>query len=126
MHYNPYYDYTTEVIMALTNPINIRLSPEKRFLYEKEAAYRGQSLGVYLRERLEKSESSSEELQKIYDLLKKNSSSSHDQGILLEILLLLRYTAGTEKLYLVRKELNRLNIPSWEMDSFPGKPKHTN
>ena len=113
--------------MALTNPINIRLSAEKRFLYETEAAHRGQSLGVYLRERLEKSESSSHELQNIHDLLKNltSSSSSHDQGILLEILLLLRYMAGTEKLYMVRNDLNRLNIPTWKMDSLSEKSKHT-
>lgn len=106
--------------MALTNPINIRLSAEKRFLYETEAAHRGQSLGVYLRERLEKSESSSQDLQNIHNLLKNlsPSSSSHDQGILLEILLLLRYIASPEKLNLVRKDLKRLNIPAWQGDGF--------
>jgi hypothetical protein len=106
--------------MALTNPINIRLSAEKRFLYETEAAHRGQSLGVYLRERLEKSESSSQDLQNIYGLLKNltSSSSSHDQGILLEILLLLRYIVSPEKLNLVRRDLKRLNIPVWQGDSF--------
>jgi hypothetical protein len=106
--------------MALTNPINIRLSAEKRFLYETEAAHRGQSLGVYLRERLEKSESSSHELQKIHDLLKNltSSSSSHDQGILLEILLILRYLVSPEKLNFVRRDLKRLNIPTWQGDSF--------
>lgn len=106
--------------MALTNPINIRLSPEKRFLYETEAARQGQSLGVYLRERLEQSEASSHELQKIHDLLKNltSSSSSHDQGILLEILLILRYIASPEKLNLVRRDLKRLNIPVWQGDGF--------
>jgi hypothetical protein len=106
--------------MALTNPINIRLSPEKRFLYETEAARRGQSLGVYLRERLEKSEASAQELQDIHDLLKNLtlSSSSHDQGILLEILLILRYLVSPEKLNLVRRDLKRLNIPVWQGDSF--------
>ena len=62
--------------MALTNLTDICLSAEKRFLYETEAAHRDQSLGVYLRERLEKSESSSDELQKIHDILKNISSSS--------------------------------------------------
>ena len=47
--------------MAIANLTDIFLSAEKRFLYEAEAAYRGQSLGVYLRERLEKSESSPQE-----------------------------------------------------------------
>lgn len=104
--------------MARTDMITIRISPEERLLYEAEAAYRKQSLSAYLRERLEKSESSSN------DLLKNLTSSSHDQGILLEILLLLRYMAGTEKLYMVRNDLNRLNIPMWKMDSFPEKSKH--
>lgn len=103
--------------MTLTDLVTIRLSAEKRSLYEIEAAHRRQSLGTYLRERLEQGEAISH--QNI------RPSSSHEQGVLLEILLLLRYTAGTEKLYLVRKELSRLNIPSWEMDSFPGKLKHT-
>ena len=111
--------------MALSNPINIRLSAEKRSLYETEAAHKGQSLGVYLRERLEKSEDSSQDLQYLREFLENiPKSSSHEHGILLEILLLLRYMAGTERLYLVRKELNRQNIPVWEMDSLSEKSKH--
>jgi hypothetical protein len=116
-----------EAFMTRTDMITIRISPEERLLYEAEAAYRKQSLSAYLRERLEKSESSSHELQNMHDLLKNltSSSSSHDQGILLEILLLLRYMAGTEKLYMVRNDLNRLNIPTWKMDSLSEKSKHT-
>ena len=106
--------------MPLTDVVTVRLPAGKRFLYEKEAAHQGQSLSVYLRERLEKSEATS------HDLLKNltSSPSSHDQGILLEILLLLRYMAGTEKLYMVRNDLKRLNIPTWKMDSLPEKSKH--
>ena len=105
--------------MALTDLITIRLPPEQRLLYEAEAARRGQSLSTYLRERLEKGESSSPELQNLQDLLKNiPQSSSHDQGILLEILLLLRYIASPEKLNLVRRDLKRLNIPVWQGDSF--------
>ena len=114
--------------MVLTKPINIRLSAEKRFLYETEAAYRGQSLGVYLRERLEKSEPSFQELQKIYDILKNitSSSSSNDQGILLETLLLLRYLSSPEKMLIVQKELSRLNISIWEGESLFEKRKVDN
>ena len=109
--------------MALTDLITIRLPPEQRLLYEAEAARRGQSLSTYLRERLEKSESSSPELQNLQDLLKNlsPSSASHDQGILLEMLLLLRYIASPEKLNLVRRDLKRLNIPIWQGDSFAEK-----
>ena len=106
--------------MTLTNLITIRISNEEHLLYEAEAAYRKQSLSSYLRERLKKSEPSPHELENINDLLKNltSSSSSHDQGILLEILLILRYIASPEKLNLVRKDLKRLNVPVWQGDSF--------
>ncbi len=99
--------------MNLTEPVTIRLSTEKRFLYESEAASRKQSLRTYLRERLEKSESLSHQ-----PSTNTTPSSPHEQGMLVEILLLLRCIAGTEKMYFVQKELNRLNIPVWKMDSF--------
>jgi hypothetical protein len=102
-----------ETVMNLTEPVTIRLSTEKRFLYESEAASRNQSLRTYLRERLEQSESLPHQLSTNHSL-----SSSHDQGILLEILLLLRYTASPEKLNMVRKDLKRLNIPMWQGGSF--------
>lgn len=95
--------------MTLTNLVTIRLSAEKRSLYEIEAAHRKQSLGTYLRERLEKSEVLSHQPSR-----NTTPPSSHEQGVLLEILLLLRYIASPEKLNLVRGELKRLNIPTWK------------
>jgi len=99
--------------MNLTEPITIRLSTEKRFLYESEAASRNQSLRTYLRERLEQSESLSHQ-----PSTSPVSSSPHEQGILLEILLILRYLVTPEKLNLVRRDLKRLNIPTWQGESF--------
>ena len=99
--------------MNLTEPVTIRLSTEKRFLYESEAASRNQSLRTYLRERLEQSENLSHQ-----PSTNPSPSSSHDQGILLEILLILRYLVSPEKLNLVRRDLKRLNIPTWQVDSF--------
>ena len=99
--------------MNLTEPVTIRLSTEKRFLYESEAASQNQSLRTYLRERLEQSESLSHQ-----PSISPSPSSSHDQGILLEILLILRYIVSPEKLNLVRRDLKRLNIPTWQGDSF--------
>jgi hypothetical protein len=102
-----------EIAMNLTEPVTIRLSTEKRFLYESEAASRNQSLRTYLRERLEQSESLSHQPSK-----SPSPSSLHEQGILLEILLILRYLVTPEKLNLVRKDLKRLNIPTWQGESF--------
>jgi hypothetical protein len=102
-----------ETVMNLTEPVTIRLSTEKRFLYESEAASRKQSLRTYLRERLEQSEVLSHQPSGNI-----TQPSSHDQGILLEILLLIRCIAGPEKINLVRRELKRLNIPLWQGESF--------
>jgi hypothetical protein len=102
--------------MPLTDLITIRLPAEKRFWCEKEAAHQGKSLSAYLRERLEKSEASSHNLSGSLPTL-----SSHDQGVLLEILLLLRSGSSPEKMRMVQNELKRLNIPVWTMDSVSGK-----
>lgn len=99
--------------MTLTDLVTIRLSAEKRSLYEMEAAHQRQSLGTYLRERLEQSEVLSHQPSG-----STTSTSPHDQGILLEILLILRYIASPEKLNLVRRNIKRLNIPTWQGDPF--------
>ena len=99
--------------MTRTDMITIRISPEERLLYEAEAAYRKQSLSAYLRERLEKRETPSHGVSENV-----TKPSSHEQGVLLEILLLLRYNASPEKLNLVRSDLKRLNIPVWQGESF--------
>lgn len=95
--------------MSRDDMITLRISKEERLLYEAEAAYRKQSLSAYLRERLGRGEIPSGNV---------TQPSSHDQGVLLEILLLLRYIATPEKLNLVRRELKRLNIPLWQGESF--------
>ena len=105
--------------MPLTDVVTVRLPAGKRFLYEKEAAHQGQNLGVYLRERLEQSESLSHQ-----PSTSPTPPSSHDQGILVEILLLLRYLSSPEKMNIVQRDLERLNIPVWQGDSFPGRSKH--
>ena len=105
--------------MPLTDVVTVRLPAGKRFLYEKEAAHQGQSLGVYLRERLEQSGSLSHQ-----PSTSPTPSSPHDQGILLEILLLLRYLSSPEKMNIVQRDLERLNIPVWQGDGFPGRSKH--
>jgi len=41
MYYNQYYEYTTEVIMALTNPINIRAIQDKTHRLNIRQTYMG-------------------------------------------------------------------------------------
>ena len=102
--------------MTRTNMLTIRLSNEERLLYEAEASYRKQNLSAYLRELLQKSREASFKEDKD---TKENiaPSSPHEQGILLEILLILRYLVTPEKLNLVRRDLKRLNIPTWQGES---------
>jgi hypothetical protein len=95
--------------MSLTEVVAVRLPARERFLYEKEATYHGQSLGAYLRERLERSESLSSQLPHTMP-----QPSAGEQGILLEMLLLLRSISPPEKIHMVQCELKRLNIPVWE------------
>lgn len=102
--------------MTRTNMLTIRLSNEERLLYEAEASYRKQNLSTYLRELLQKSREAS--FKETKETQENTASSSHDQGILLETLLILRYIVSPEKLNLVRKDLKRLNIPTWQGDSF--------
>lgn len=107
--------------MNLTEAITIRLSLEKRFLYESEAASQKKSLRAYLRERLEQCESLPYQPSINNTTPSSSNSSSNDQGILLETLLLLRYLSSPEKMILVQKELNRLNISIWKGESFSKK-----
>ena len=101
--------------MTLTDMITIRLSAEERLLYEAKAAYRKQSLSTYLRECWDKSATPSYDIQNLQDLLKNiPPPSSNEQGILLEILFLLRYLSSPEKMRMVQNELKRLKIPVWQ------------
>jgi len=106
-------------------PISIRLSPEKRLLYEAEAMRRKLNLSAYLREWLEKNEVLSHGSQNLQDSLKSNSlPSSSEEGILLEILLLLRTLTSPEKRNMVQSELKRLNIPVWKGGSSSEETKY--
>lgn len=105
--------------MALSDPITIRFPVEKLLLYQTEAAYRNQDLSVYLRERIEKNESTSLDIQKLAERLKESASSlsSLEKGVLIEILLLLRCIASPEKMLMVQSELKRLNYSVWQGES---------
>lgn len=127
--------------MALGNPIQIRLSPEKQFILEREAEAAGKPLGTFLREKLEGETDTRDELAALRravdaDLgairdavtsIQDRSAPTHagtgpsraDNGLLLEIALLLRAIAGPERMKLVQTELRRLGFDVWQANEGP-------
>lgn len=123
--------------MALGDPINIRLTPEKQAIFEEQAAAQGKRLGTYLRERLEGDESARAELDAlrhelglgltsirhaVEDGLKKrgsatqsttSTSSQINDGLLLEMVLLLRAIGGPEKMKVAQAEIKRQGLNAW-------------
>src|SRR5688572_684830 len=105
--------------MSFGNPIQVRLSREKRLAYEEEAARQDKPLGTYLRERLEADDVLRGELAAIrHDVavgvselrraVEEGRGSAPSEGLPLETLLLLRAVAGPERVKLVQAELRRL------------------
>ncbi|QPT38950.1 Uncharacterised protein [Oligella ureolytica] len=117
--------------MALGDPIQVRLSPEKQLILEDEAARKGKRLATYLRELLE----SENDVQGELAALRRDVASLHhmvedlaDSGlrtsdteqaanpVQIEILLLLRAIAGPERMKPVNGEMKRLGISVWTPD----------
>src|SRR5690554_6840360 len=118
-----HYGNTTGEDMALGDPIQVRLSPEKQVLLEDEAARKGKRLATYLRELLESENDLQGELAAlrrevvslhhvIEDLadtgLRSDQSGPGPNAVQIETLLLLRAIAGPERMKPVKGELKRL------------------
>ncbi len=116
--------------MALGDPIQVRLSPEKQALLEDEAARKGKRLATYVRELLE----SENDLQGALAALRREIASLHhviedladtgprsDQSgsgsnaVQIETLLLLRAIAGPERAKVVWGELRRIGYEPWSV-----------
>src|SRR5690606_22205957 len=122
-----HYGNTTGEDMALGDPIQVRLSPEKQALLEDEAARKGKRLATYLRELLE----GENDLQGELAAIRREVASLHhmieglaDAGprgqaepgttpVQIETLLLLRAIAGPERMKPVKGEMKRLGIDVW-------------
>lgn len=109
--------------MSLGNPIQLRLTLDKQFLYQEEAAKSGKPLAAYLRDRLDKSDETLEAITSlrreitslrlmVEETTEAKSNFSTTQGnvnpALFEILLLLRQLCRPEQLKIAQGELNRL------------------
>lgn len=115
--------------MALGSPVQLRLSPDQRMIYEDEAARQGRPLATYLRERLEaqdaekaRSEALRTELAngmaELRGIVERKGSPSHedttgDSSIFLELLILMRAIAGPDRIKMVHAELKRQGLTVW-------------
>jgi len=102
--------------MKQTHIIPIRLSHEKWSRYTKEATKCSLPLSTYLREKLEKEEDKDSELASIRRLIERQAQRSSDEGLLSEIILLLRMLAGPQKVLLAQKELERIGVEVWKQE----------
>jgi len=110
--------------MALSDPIPVRLSHERRAAYEAEAAEREMPLGQFLRERLDAADRIQDELCGIRKELAAfmqrapstaSAAPSNDAGMLLEILLLMRARdQGNQPLMrMIQAEVARNGLKVW-------------
>lgn len=118
--------------MALGYPIQIRLNPEKKLLYEAEASRRNLPLGTYLRECLEKDNDLLEvisSLRRAISIVVESAQSQTinttfspiDPSLQIELLLLLRSFVNPAKLQVVHGELKRLGFTIWNGDPEEGR-----
>lgn len=110
--------------MSLGNPIQVRLTLEKQFEYEQAAARAGKPLSTFLRETLEKADTTANALDEIRRgmagletliedfVLQSNGRNKNENEIkyrdIMEILLFLRFSSKPDIRKEVRAELERM------------------
>lgn len=115
--------------MALGSPVQLRLSPDQRMIYEDEAARQGKPLATYLRERLEAQDDKKDRsaalraelangMAELRGIVERGGSSTPgdktgDSSILLELLILMRAIAGPDRIKMTHAELRRQGISVW-------------
>lgn len=117
--------------MALSDPINLRLSIDRKRQYEDDAVRRGMPLTTYLRHRLEEGDQVNEQLAELRRLIldaptglyahesspageaASNPSAVPNAAMLVEVLLLLRSVVDADKMRMVHGELRRQGLAVW-------------
>jgi hypothetical protein len=97
-------------------PVSLRLSDEKWRMYSDQAQAAGMGLSTYLKRRLEHGDEIAEQLASIRRVIQATAAASPAEapdGLLIEILLLMRSVVGDAKLNVVHSELRRQNLPIW-------------
>lgn len=112
--------------MRLADAIPLRLTVEKRELYEAQAMAAELPLSTYLRNRLEREDAVLDELQMLRRAVERMADRAPGEtqggdglqgmgGVLLEMLLTLRQLAGAKN-DLAQKEIARLGYDVWSAD----------
>lgn len=112
--------------MRLADSIPLRLTVEKREMYEAQAMAAEMPLSTFLRERLEREDALLEELQMLRRVFERvaerapgnekgASGDINTSAVLLEMLLILRQLGGA-KSGLAQKELERQGIEVWSVE----------
>lgn len=115
--------------MALGEAIKLRLSQDKRYQYEEEAAARGLSLPAYLRMRLEEGDRINESLAALRIMLvegfsnieaaldkgkhTRGSDKGFDLGMMVETVLSLRKIIKPLDMNMIHKEVKRQGLKVW-------------
>lgn len=114
--------------MALGSPVQLRLSPDQRMIYEDEAARQGKALATYLRERLEAQDNKQARsaalrtelangMAELRGILERRDITPTgvicEPSVMLELLLLLRSLAGPDRLKMTHAELKRQGLSVW-------------
>ena len=108
----------------MASPVAIRLSDEKWRFYSEQAQAEGIGLSTYLKRRLERGDQIIEQIAALRRELESPRSEPAEQngptaaapvpdGMMIEILLLLRSVVGEAKINLVHGELRRQQLPIW-------------
>jgi hypothetical protein len=110
----------------MASPVSLRLSDEKWRFYSEQAQAERIGLSTYLKRRLELGDQLIEQLSAIRRELENHRAEQTGQeqngqsppaplpdGMMIEILLLLRSVVGEAKINLVHGELKRQQLPIW-------------
>lgn len=98
--------------MARMVPLPVKIDPNMLIALQNSAAKRELSLSEYVREVLSQQSDQEDRFDALIRLIEQNDFDK-SKAILIEMLLLMRVTAGADKMKVVDAEMKRINIEKW-------------
>lgn len=98
--------------MARMVPLPVKIDPNMLIALQNSAAKRELSLSEYVREVLSQQSDQEDRFDALIRLIEQ-SDFDKSKAILIEMLLLMRVTAGADKMKVVDSEMKRINIEKW-------------